>query len=90
MFKVLAALIIAAPVFVIMLAAVMTLVIWLALGAGVWLAGLVAGISRPDAGRRLRSRGLRLLRSGPSRWMIKAAMHRARRVWNRQESSHKP
>jgi hypothetical protein len=82
-FKIVAALSIAAVAFVVMVVAVLTVLLWLALGAAVWLVGVAAAIARPDGGRRLRSTGLHLLRSGPSRWLIKAAMHRARRAWNR-------
>jgi hypothetical protein len=88
-FKVVAALIIVPVVFIVILVAVVTALLWLALGAAIWFVGVAAGIPRPDAGRRLRSRGLHLLGSGPSRWLIKATMGLARRAWNRHGSSHK-
>jgi uncharacterized membrane protein HdeD (DUF308 family) len=87
-FKVVAALSIAAVIFVVSVVAVVTVLLWLVLGATVWLVGVAAAIARPDAGRRLRSMGLHLLRSGPSRWLVKAAMHRARRAWYRERPAH--
>jgi hypothetical protein len=88
-FKFLAALIIAPVLFVVIVVALVTVVVWLALGSLMWLVGVAAGIAKRDGGRRLRSTGLHLLRSGPSRWLVRAATHRARRALSRQGSSHK-
>jgi hypothetical protein len=88
-FKVMAALITAPVAFVVILVAVVTVVLWLTLGATMWLFGAAAGIAKDGGGRRLRSTGVHLIRSGPSRWLIKAAVHRARRAWKRAGSSHK-
>jgi hypothetical protein len=88
-FKIVAALITVPVAFVFIVVAVVTVVLWLTLGATLWLFGAAAGIARDGGGRRLRSTGVHLLRSGPSRWLIAAAVHRVRRAWNRQGSSHK-
>jgi hypothetical protein len=86
-FKLIAALVIAPILFVVIVVALVTVVMWLVLGVAVWFVGVAAGIRKPDAGRRLRSGALHLLRSGPSRWLVKAAVHRARRAWSRSGSS---
>ena len=88
-FKTVAALITVPVALVVIVVAVVTVVLWLALGVTLWLFGAAAGIARDGGGRRLRSAGVHLIRSGPSRWLIKAAVHQARRAWNRERSSHK-
>jgi hypothetical protein len=88
-FKIVAALIRASVAFVVIVVAVLMTALWLTLGATLLLFSAVAGIARDGGGRRLRSTGAHLIRSGPSRRLVKAAMHRARRPWNRQRSSHK-
>ena len=87
--KAVAALIIAPVLFVVIVVALVTVVLWITLGATMWIVGAAAGIARKDGGRGLRSTGLHLLRSGPSRWLVKAAVHPARRAWNRHGSSGK-
>jgi hypothetical protein len=88
-FKIVAALITAPVALFVIVVAVVTVVLWLTLGATLWLFGAAAGIARDGGGRRLRSTGLHLMRSGPSRWLIKAAVHRATQAWHRAGSSHK-
>jgi fatty acid desaturase len=88
-FKFVAALIIAPALLIVIVVALVTVVLWLVLGTMMLLVGVAEGITKKDGGRRLRSTGLHLLRSGPSRWLVKAAMHRARRAWSRQGSSRK-
>jgi hypothetical protein len=88
-FKIVAALITIPVAFVVIVVALVMVVLWLTLGATLWLFGAAAGIARDGGGRRLRSTGAHLIRSGPSRWLVKAAVHRARRAWNRGRSSHK-
>jgi hypothetical protein len=87
--KAVAALIIAPVLFVVIVVALVTVVLWITLGATVWLVGAAAGIASKDGGRGLRSTGLLLLRSGPSRWLVRAAARSARRPWNRHGSSRK-
>jgi hypothetical protein len=87
--EIVAALITIPVAFVVIGVAVVTVVLWVTLGAALWLFGAAAGIARDGGGRRLRSTGVHLIRSGPSRWLVKAAVHRARRAWNRQRSSHR-
>jgi hypothetical protein len=82
-FKVATTLIIAPVFFAVIVVALVTVLFWITLGAGVWVVGVAVGIARPHGGRRLRSTGLRLLRSGPSRWLVRTAIHRAGRALNR-------
>jgi len=87
-FEIVAALITVTVALVVIFVAVLTVVLWLALGATLWLFGAAAGVARDGGGRRLRSTGVHLMRSGPSRWLVKAVVHQARRAWHRA-SSHK-
>jgi hypothetical protein len=87
--KFVAALVIAPVLFLVIVVALVTVVLWLVLGATLWLVGAAQGVAKKDGGRRLRSTGLHLMRSGPSRWLVKAALHRARRALNRGGSSRK-
>jgi hypothetical protein len=88
-FKIVVALISAPVAFFVIVVALVTVALGLTLGATLWLVGAALGIARDGGGRRLRSTGFHLIRSGPSRWLIKAAVHRARRAWSRAGSSHK-
>jgi hypothetical protein len=81
--KIVPTIIVATVALVVMIVAAVTVLLWLGLGAMLWLVGAAAGVAKPEGGRRLRSTGLRLLRSGPSRWLVRAALHRVRRAWNR-------
>jgi hypothetical protein len=87
-FRVVTALIIAPVAFAVIVVAVLTLVVWVVVGASLWLVGAAGAIARPDGGRRLRSAGAKLLRSGPSRWLVKAAVHRVRRAFSALRRRH--
>jgi hypothetical protein len=86
-FRFAAAVIIGTVAVVVMVVALVTVVFWLVLGSLVWLVGAAAGVAKPQGGRRLRSTGMHLLRSGPSRWLVLAALHRVRRAWSGRGSS---
>jgi hypothetical protein len=87
LFEIVVALITASVALVVIVLAVVTIVLWLTLGATLWLVGAAAGIARDGGGRRLRSMGVHLMRSGPSRWLLKAAVHRSRQAWSRRGSA---
>jgi hypothetical protein len=86
-FRLAAALIVGISALLVTVVALVTVVLWLCVGAFLWLVGAAAAVAKRDGGRRLRRTGLHFMRSGPSRWLVRGARHRFTRAWKRRGSS---